>query len=129
MHGAHRTKCYFLLRGLARVLTPENDPTNPGGVSYCYGSDIGPGEVRKIREGFHVKGLVLLLIARVYCFVGFLVAQVFACRADDSVPTLAALGRFADRSSRRRFFGDILPRGPKRIFKPQALCVDAFEDL
>ena len=46
MHGAHGTKCYFLLRGLARVLMPEIDPTNPGGVRYRYDADIGPGEVR-----------------------------------------------------------------------------------
>lgn len=50
MHGAHGTKCYFLLRGLARVLMPENDPTNPGGVRYRYGADIGPGEVRQDKE-------------------------------------------------------------------------------
>eukprot|EP00752_Nemacystus_decipiens_P012745 g11286.t1 len=45
VHGAHGTKCYFLLRGLARVLMPENDPTNPGGVCYRYDADIGPGEL------------------------------------------------------------------------------------
>lgn len=46
VHGAHGTKCYFLLRGLARVLIPGNDPTNPGGIRYRPDTDLGPGDVR-----------------------------------------------------------------------------------
>lgn len=43
-HGAHGTKCYLLLRGLARVLRPEENP-DTGVVRYCPHADLGPGEV------------------------------------------------------------------------------------
>ena len=47
VHGAHGTKCYILLRGLARVLMPEEDPDspNPGAFRYRPVADLGPGDV------------------------------------------------------------------------------------
>ncbi|CAM9376483.1 unnamed protein product [Ectocarpus sp. 12 AP-2014] len=44
VHGAHGTKCYVLLRGLARVLQPEEDP-NTGVVRYVPDADLGPGDL------------------------------------------------------------------------------------
>lgn len=54
VHGAHGTKCYVLLRGLARVLQPEEDP-NTGVVRYVPDMDLGPGDVRVATDiQFHV---------------------------------------------------------------------------
>ncbi|CAM9523505.1 unnamed protein product [Scytosiphon promiscuus] len=44
VHGAHGTKCYLVLRGLARVFRPERDPTT-GVIRYCPDTDLGPGEI------------------------------------------------------------------------------------
>lgn len=70
MHGAHGSKCFFLLRGLARVLMPEDDPVNPGAVRYRYDADLGPGEVGK-REGRLGQGFSSALNAGLFSIVFF----------------------------------------------------------
>lgn len=44
VHGAHGTKCYIVLRGLARILQPEED-ARTGVIHYRAYADIGPGDV------------------------------------------------------------------------------------
>lgn len=57
VHGAHGTKCYVLLRGLARVLQPEEDP-NTGVVRYVPDADLGPGDVRVATVRYNLKFLI-----------------------------------------------------------------------
>lgn len=74
--GAHGTKCYFLLRGLVRVLIPEQDPDTPGVVRYNRHEDLGPGDVSAWRGGQNLpRRRALLVYACV--FVGSLLMSVF----------------------------------------------------
>lgn len=50
VHGAHGTKCYILLRGLARVLIPHEDAST-GAIHFAPHIDLGPGDVRQSQSG------------------------------------------------------------------------------
>ena len=67
MHGAHGTKCYIVLRGLARILQPEED-AKTGVIHYRAYADIGPGDVSAVFDHPFIVSVVCYSYIRTVFF-------------------------------------------------------------